>query len=204
MRPIARSVHFLGYDLFAACNVKCGGFDPEHLKRVVFSLKDLASLQLASMMLRVQGAGICDVHLDVSYGFPHQGTSLWSTLEIAACVNLESLCFDWHHMGIIPGTQEQDFHACKRIAIILATTPRTLLRLTFSLPFMQQPDSLDNALRCLSPLIGQAVKKFHGLKTVTVRVTRSFEAEECINITRSTLPTRLLDSGVLQIEDMHC
>lgn len=131
---------------------------------------------------------------------PHSG--LWSTFDIAACVNLESLRLDWHHMGIIPGTQEQDFNACNRITIILATTPRTLRRLTFSLPYMQQPGGLDNALRCLSPLIDQAVEKFRGLKIVTVRVTRSFDAEECINITRSTLSTRLLDSGVLQIENM--
>lgn len=70
-RPVARSFHFHGSDCFAECNLRCGGFDPEHLKSVVFSLRDLASLQFFSKLLRLQGTGIRDVRLNISYGLPH-------------------------------------------------------------------------------------------------------------------------------------
>lgn len=76
-RPVARSVHFLGSDCFAAINIRCGGFDLGHLKSVVFSLRDIASLKFASVLLRFQGGGIRDVHLKVSYDISdaRQGTS---------------------------------------------------------------------------------------------------------------------------------
>ncbi|OJT02452.1 hypothetical protein TRAPUB_7019 [Trametes pubescens] len=201
-RPVARSVHFFGTDCFAACNIQCGGFDPEHMKKVVFSLRDIASLQFASMLLRLQGDGLRDVHLDVSYGLSDglQVPSLWATLDIAACTHLESLRLEWHHMGTIPGAQDQDLNACERIATILASTPQTLHTLTFSLPYMQHPDTLGDTLRCLAPQVDQAVARFPGLRTITVRVTRSFAAEECMNVARGTLPMKLLDRGVLQIE----
>lgn len=76
-RPVARSVHLLGSDCFAAVNIQCGGFDPEHLKSVVFSLRDIVALKFASVLLRLQGGGIRDVHLKVSYDISdaRQGTS---------------------------------------------------------------------------------------------------------------------------------
>lgn len=55
-------------------------------------------------------------------------------------------------------------------------------------------------LRCLAPRIDQAVDRFSELKTITVKATRSFAAEECMNVVRGTLPTGLLDNGVLRIE----
>ncbi|EIW57698.1 uncharacterized protein TRAVEDRAFT_65427 [Trametes versicolor FP-101664 SS1] len=205
-RPVARSFFFHGSDCFAACNLQCGGFDPEHLKSVVFSLRDLASLQFFSKLLRFQGTGIRDVRLDISYGLPHvqKGTDHWDTFAIAACIRLESLRLEWQHVGVIPGTQEQDFNACERIAVILASTPQTLRNLTFSLPHMHHPGALGDTLGCLAPRIDQAVDRFRGLRRITVMVTRFklFAAEECMNVVRSTLPTRLLDSGVLQIENM--
>lgn len=86
-RPVARSVHLqLGSDCFAACNLKCGGFDPEHLKSVVFSLRDVASLQFASMFLRLQGGGIRDINLNVSYDISHArgGASEYWVFVVAA------------------------------------------------------------------------------------------------------------------------
>lgn len=103
-------------------------------------------------------------------------------------------------MGTIPEAQDQDLNACERIATILASTPQTLHTLTFSLPYMQHPDTLGDTLRCLAPQVDQAVARFPGLRTITVRVTRSFAAEECMNVARGTLPMKLLDRGVLQIE----
>lgn len=91
-------------------------------------------------------------------------------------------------------------NACDRIAAILASTPQTLRRLTFSVPYAQHLDTLGDALRCLAPRIDQAVDRFSGLTTITVMATRSFPAKDCMSIVRRTLPTALLDSGVLQIE----
>ncbi|EIW57699.1 uncharacterized protein TRAVEDRAFT_21236 [Trametes versicolor FP-101664 SS1] len=189
-RPVARSVHLLGSDCFAACNIQCGGFDPGHLKSVVFSLRDIASLKLASALLRFQGGGIRDIDLKISYDVSNTepGTGLWGTLDIAACTQLESLHLEWHHVGTRAyGAQDQDLNACDSIAAVLASTPQTLRRLSFSLPYAQHPDALDEMLRCLAPRIDQAVDRFSELKTITVKATRSFAAEECMNVVRGCI-----------------
>lgn len=103
-------------------------------------------------------------------------------------------------MGTAYGALDQDLNACDRIAAILASTPQTLCRLTFSLPYAQNPETLGDTLQCLATRIDQAVDSFSGLKTITVMATRSFAAEECMNVVRGTLPTGLLDNGVLRIE----
>lgn len=130
-----------------------------------------------------------------------QHTGLWAAFDITPCTHLETLRLDWHHIGDVPADDalEQDLHVCAAIAYILAATPLTLRTLALSLPYAQHPDTLTDSLRCVAPRIEQAVDRFPGLKTVSVRVTRSFAAEECMKAVRGVLPAGLLDSGVLQI-----
>ncbi len=125
---------------------------------------------------------------------------------VAPCTRLESLCLDW--LTLHAGYQDdelhaQDVHACEILAIVLASTPQTLRRLTFAVPEMKSPSHLADTLSCLAPRVEEAVEKFPGLETISIRVSCMFPAEDCMNAARSTLPTRLLDSGVLRIDHKY-
>lgn len=131
----------------------------------------------------------------------------WEVFGLASCTRLESLDFSWFHDTY--GTHEvqvPETQTYETFSTLLASTPPALNRLRFTLPHtdaVQNLATFASILRSLAPRIEQAVQRHQGLRTITVRVMGLFAADECTRVmdtARSTLPTRLLDSGVLQIE----
>lgn len=122
---------------------------------------------------------------------PMWHVGLMDALDTTPCTHLESLGVCWWHKGGQDRLYAQDLHACERLATVLASTPQTLRRLTFTLPEMLFPALLADTLSCVAPRVEEAVEKFPGLETITVRLIQLLSAEECMDVARSRLPTRL-------------